>query len=385
MSRISRVILPLLLIAVLVVAIATSVIRLNGEEEGDFARVEEAWYIILQNYVDRGDIDTEELSYSAIRGMIEATGDPFARFLEPDDYELRMEGHEGSFGGIGAVVTEVDGQITISMTLEGSPAQEAGIMANDRILEVDGESTEGMSLDEVVLKIRGKPGTQVILTIIHEGEDVPEEIPITRDTIDLPSVYFEKVSDAIGLITMAGFTNDSDTELIDILEDALANNTKAIILDLRNNPGGLLDTAVSVVSQFISEGIVLSAVDSESNEEVYEVEKGGLATDVPMVVLVNGGSASASEIVAGAIQDYQRGYTIGTQTYGKGSVNTYYKLNDGSAIYLSIEYWYTPNGRQIQGGGITPDEVIERTQEDIMQGLDPQLERAIEYLHDQIN
>lgn len=385
MLKIKRVILPVLLVSVILAAIVTSLIKQETPKERSFSVVEDAWQVILQNYVANDQLDAQSLRHGAIRGMIESTGDPFARFFEPEEYKLHQEELEGAFGGIGAQVSNIEGQIIILSVLPGSPAEKTGILPNDIILQVDGVSTEGMSLNEAIVKIRGKPGTEVILTVLHKGQDISENIRIVRENIQQTSVSFKKLGNNTGLITLTEFTSDTDEELITVLENARANNTEGIILDLRNNGGGYLPTTVNVVSQFLGEGIVTYAVDNKGRKDTYDVKNGGLALDIHLVVLVNGNSASASEIVTGAIQDYKRGYIMGTQTRGKGSVNQFFPLDDGSAIYLSIEYWYTPNGRQIQGEGIIPDEIVEITQEDIEQGIDPQLNRAIEYIQNEIN
>ncbi len=375
-----RVILSILLGIAIVAAIITSLLRFTIQETSDLDLVEEAWQVIMENYVDSDEIDQETLSHGAIRGMVEALDDPFSAFIEPESYELSQDRLENTFGGIGAEVTLVEGQVTVVAPIKGAPAEKAGIRAKDKILKVDGNSTEGMSLDQAVSRIRGESGTQVVLTVLHEGEDEPIEITITRDVIKLESVRFEVLSDNITHIAITQFTSRTGSELKSTLEEVVANSTSGIILDLRYNPGGVLSSAVTVASQFLDEGIVIYAIDNEDKKDVWDVEGGGLATELPLVILVNGASASASEVVSGALQDHLRGYIIGTTTYGKGSVNIYRKLSDGSALYITIEHWFTPNGRQIQGEGIVPDEIAEVTMEDIEQGVDPQLNRAIEFL-----
>lgn len=380
MSDRRRVIFSILLGIAIVAAIVTSLLRLTIHETSDLALIEEAWQVIMENYVDSDEIDQETLSHGAIKGMVEALDDPFSTFYDPESYELSQERLENSFGGIGAEVTLVEGQVTVLTPIQGAPAEKAGIRAKDKILKVDGNSTEGMSLDEAVARIRGEPGTQVVLTILHEGEDEPVEITITRDVIKLESVLYELLPDNMTHVKITKFTSITGSDLKSTLREVIANSTSGIILDLRNNPGGILSSAVTVASQFLDDGIVLYSIDNEEKKDVWDIEGGGLATDQPLVILVNGASASASEVVSGAIQDYQRGYVIGTTTYGKGSVNIYKELSDGSALYITIEHWFTPNGRQIQGEGIVPDEIVEITVEDIEQGIDPQLNRAIEFL-----
>jgi len=256
-------------------------------------------------------------------------------------------------------------------------------MPGDRILEIDGETTEGISLIEAVLKIRGELGTQVTLRILHQGEDVPQDIVITREKIELASVLPSILLDNIAHIEVSHFSSRTGAEIISALEDITADGVSGIILDLRDNSGGVLEAAVDLASQFLEEGVILYVIDGKGNRETWEVREGGLATDLPLAVLVNGISASASEIVAGALQDHGRGIVIGTKTLGKGSVNHFHQLSDGSAIYITTARWYTPNERQIEGQGILPDVTVEITAEDVERGYDPQLERAIEYIKSQ--
>ena len=299
------------------------------------------------------------------------------------------------------MVTIRDGQVTIIAPIAGTPAEKAGIKPGDKILAIDGNSTAGMSLEEAVLKIQGKPGTQVAIEILHDGEQTPITLVITREEINLPSVYPEIIPgnatptttplptiaplpNGIAVITITYFSERTGDETVTALRNVLASGAKGIVLDLRDDPGGVLDSAVTVASQFLKEGIVLYALDSNGNKETWDVKPGGLATDVPLAVLVNSNTASASEVVAGALQDYGRAPLIGNQTFGKGTVNHFRQLSDGSAIYISIGHWYTPNGRQIEGNGLTPDIVVSRTEQDVQQGKDPQLDRAIEYIQSKL-
>lgn len=346
--------------------------------------VEEAWQVILEDFVDSDELDPDVLAQGAIKGLIEALQDPHSAYFDPERYDEWQEHLAGAFGGIGAQVSIVDGQVVIVEPLEDSPAGREGIAAGDKILEVDGTSTEGMTLDEAVGRIRGEPGSQVALLVLHEDEETPVEIVITREMIQLDSVTWEMLSDGIAHIRIIQFTNRTAAEIVTALQELMDGDVAGIILDLRNNQGGVLSAAVTVASQFLEEGIVLYAIDNEDERDTWDVQAGGLATTPPLAVLVNAHSASASEVVAGALQDHQRGRLIGTTTYGKGSVNHVRQLSDGSAIYITIERWYTPNGRQIEEHGITPDEEVERTAEDVREGRDLQLERAIEYLMSQL-
>ena len=351
----------------------------------EFEVVEEAWQVIINDYVDSDEIDLERLSQGAIEGMIKALDDPYSAYFDAEQYELSQYSLQGSFGGVGIEVTvDEEGELVVVAPIVGTPAQKAGIMPGDKILAIDGEKTEGMHFIEAVLKIRGEQGTQVTLRVLHEGEDVPQDYVITREEIDAASVLAKMLPGNIAHIEVGHFTSRTGSEMTSALEDIIADDVSGIILDLRDNPGGVLKAAVAVASQFLEEGIAVYVIDGEGNEEEWRVEEGGLATKLPLVVLVNSNSASSSEVVAGALQDHMRGIVIGTQTLGKGAVNHFRELSDGSAIYITSARWYTPNRQQIEGQGITPDEIIEITEDDLARGYDPQLERAIEYIESQL-
>lgn len=351
----------------------------------EFEVVEEAWQVIINDYVDSDEIDLERLSQGAIDGMIKALDDPYSAYFDAEQYELSQYSLQGSFGGVGIEVTvDEEGELVVVAPIVGTPAQKAGIMPGDKILAIDGEKTEGMHFIEAVLKIRGEQGTQVTLRVLHEGEDVPQDYVITREEIDAASVLAKMLPGNIAHIEVGHFTSRTGSEMTSALEDIIADDVSGIILDLRDNPGGVLKAAVAVASQFLEEGIAVYVIDGERNEEEWRVEEGGLATKLPLVVLVNSNSASSSEVVAGALQDHMRGIVIGTQTLGKGAVNHFRELSDGSAIYITSARWYTPNRQQIEGQGITPDEIIEITEDDLARGYDPQLERAIEYIESQL-
>jgi carboxyl-terminal processing protease len=410
MGRIFRVAAPLLLLTVILALVVTSlgagcnIPSLKGPTPtpAQLGVVDEAWGVILNDYVDKDKVDLNALSSSAIKAMLESIHDPYAAYFDAEEFRTIQEINlQGTYGGIGAMVTIRDGQVTIIAPIAGTPAEKAGIKPGDKILAIDGNSTAGMSLEEAVLKIQGKPGTQVAIEILHDGEQTPITFVITREEINLPSVYPEIIPgnatptttplptiaplpNGIAVITITYFSERTGDETVTALRNVLASGAKGIVLDLRDDPGGVLDSAVTVASQFLKEGIVLYALDSNGNKETWDVKPGGLATDVPLVVLVNSNTASASEVVAGALQDYGRAPLIGNQTFGKGTVNHFRQLSDGSAIYISIGHWYTPNGRQIEGNGLTPDIVVSRTEQDVQQGKDPQLDRAIEYIQSKL-
>jgi carboxyl-terminal processing protease len=320
----------------------------------DFNLMNEAWSIINNDYIDNDKIDSKEMSEGAVGGMVRALGDQYSVYLNPDAHALEMSDITGKFYGIGAYVGSKDNQLVIIAPMEGSPAQAAGLLPGDIILKINGEDTLGLSVTEAALKIQGPEGTDVVLTILHEDEEQPVEVTITRQKITLTSVFWEEKGNIL-YIKLIGFTENAMPEIIAALEAGVADKVDGIILDLRNNGGGLLNIAVDITSQFLDDGIVVRAVNNKGEEGYEPVKRGGMATDIPMVVLVNSGSASASEVVAGALQDYERAKLIGQQTFGKGSVQLIRSLSDGSALHITMARWLTPKGRLIDGTGLQPD------------------------------
>lgn len=384
-----RSLLPTLLVVVLIVlsfgaGFAYSQLLTGAAPElpAEFNALGEAWELLSEDYVNKDALDPEELSRGAIEGMLEALGDPYTSYLE--SYQVAWSDLEGSFEGIGAIVSMEDGELTVVSPIAGGPAERQGVRSGDKILEVDGEPTSEMNLMEAVLKVRGDKGTTVTLLILHQGETTPVAIEIVREEIKLDSVYLDMLPNDIAHIQITHFAERTPVELTSALNSALQSDAWGIILDLRGNPGGLLDVVVDVADEFLDGGIILYAADGEGDIiEDFPASSGGLATDLPLIVLVDGGSASGSEVLAGALQDHERATLIGTITYGKGSVNILHELSDGSALYVTTARWLTPDLHLIEGVGLTPDIEVEITAEDIASGQDPQLESAIEYLQAQ--
>ncbi|HEY64220.1 MAG TPA: S41 family peptidase [Caldilineae bacterium] len=350
------------------------------EEPEEFRVFWEAMQALREDYY--GELpDDREMTYGAIRGVLELLGDENTTLLDPKSAEFFSSDLSGSFEGIGARVDLAPGGgVRVVEPFEGQPAYEAGIRRGDIIIKVDGQDITGMSLSEAIQLIRGPKGTTVRLTIKRPGEPELLEIKVVRDRIEIPVVEYKMLDDDIAYLKLSEFNSRSPELVRHALRELLRQKPKGLILDLRGNPGGLLDAAVEIASQFVGEGNILIERFKDGHERTYPARRGGLATEIPLVVLVNDGSASASEIVAGAIQDAGRGPLIGTTTFGKGSVQVPHYLSDGSLLRVTTALWFTPKGRDIEGKGLEPDIEVERTLEDRAAGRDPQLDKAVEYL-----
>jgi len=322
-----------------------------------------------ENYVD--EVDRNKLLISAIKGMLKPL-DPFTQFLEPDAYkELKVE-TEGQFGGLGIRITVRDEWITVITPLPGTPAYKAGILPGDKIIKIEGESTYGMSIEEAVKRLRGTPGTKVTITIAREGTKDPIEMTLTRDIIKIEVIKYKMLENNIGYIALFEFNSNSYDDMKKALDELKKQGMDSLILDLRNNPGGLLDQAVKIAKLFIGKNkLIVYTEGRKSPRKEYRADASAPYEDIPMVVLVNGGSASGSEILAGALQDNKRAILIGSRTFGKASVQSVIDLGDGYGLKLTTAKYYTPSGRCIQRddsvksstqtytGGIVPDIVIE--------------------------
>jgi carboxyl-terminal processing protease len=348
--------------------------------------------IIQNQYVD--ETEPREVIYGAIRGMLRSL-DPHSSFLDPESYREMQVETSGSFGGLGIEITVRDDQLTVVAPIEGTPAHKAGVQPGDRIVKIEGLPTKDMTLVDAVKKMRGPKGTKVSITIVRDGTKEPIELSIVREIIQVQSVKMQEIEPGLGYIRLRQFQERTAKDLvagIDKLEKT--GRFAGLILDLRNDPGGLLSSAVEVSEEFLGDGkLVVYTEGRVRNQNMrFVAHAKHPVTDVPLVVLVNQGSASASEIVAGAIQDHGRGVVLGTQTFGKGSVQTIIPLADGSGLRLTTAKYFTPKGRSIHGKGITPDIVIDLPKEDVpkpgapplseaeLQKKDVQLQRALDIL-----
>jgi len=350
----------------------------RGPEE--FELFWEAWEIVEGEFY--GELPgPQEFTHGAIRGALSSLDEPATILVKPKAAEDQMIELKGTYEGIGVLVG-VDKQdgIIIVAPFDGSPAIQAGIMAGDVILKVDDTMVTGMPLEDVVRFIRGPRGTKVRLTIVREGEPESLVFEIIRDRVELVTVAWRAI-DTIGYVRIALFSEMTSGELEKALRELREGEIEGLILDLRNNPGGVFPSAaIEVASQFLEEGIIVYERDKDGREKPYSVKGGGLATEIPLVVLVNKGSASNSEVVAGAIQDHGRGVLIGEKTFGKGSVQRVHELSDGSGLYVTTAILLTPNRHPIHEEGLTPDIEVPFTKQDLEARIDPQLERALEYL-----
>jgi len=347
----------------------------------DFSLFWDAWRIIEKKYVDRDDLDRQNMIYGAITGLFKSLDDPYSVFMEPEESKKFIDDMGGSFEGIGAEIGIRKGALTIIAPLEGMPAQEVGLKEGDKVLKIDETLTADLTLDEAVSLIRGQKGTEVVLLITREEWDEVKEIKIIRDTIKIPIIKLEIKDDNIAYIQFYHFTENASKEFRRIVGEILNSSVKGIVLDLRNNPGGYLETSVDIASWFLSRNEIVVIEDFGNGKDNKYRSKGyGDLEDIPTVILINRGSASASEILAGALRDIKKIKIVGQKSFGKGSVQQLEKLRDGSSIKITVAKWLTPSGISIRDEGIIPDIEIEITKEDIDEMRDPQLDKAIELL-----
>lgn len=348
-------------------------------ENVDFQPFWDAWNTINEKYAGTDVVDPQTKVWGAIQGLADSLGDPYTVFLPPEDNEAFGELIGGSFGGVGMEIGKEDDVLVVMAPLKGTPAERAGVRAGDMIIEIGTTTTNGLSVDEAVDLIRGEPGTSIDITFFREGETEPRELTIVREKIIVPTLDTELRADGIFVISLYSFDAHATSDFRKAIKEFSATKSDKLIIDVRGNPGGYLDAAVSIASYFLPEGevIVREAVDG-AEETVYR-SKGYARTTKPlkMVVLVDGGSASASEILAGALQENDIAKLVGSQTFGKGSVQELIPITGDTSLKLTVAQWLTPEGTSISKEGLTPDIVVERTSEDFEADKDPQLDAAV--------
>ena len=332
-----------------------------AEQPAEFEVFWQVWSLVQRHFVDRNVLDPNRLTYGAIDGLLWSLGDEgHTRFLTPEEASRQQTDISGKFFGIGASVGIREGLPVIVAPLDGSPADQAGLKAGDIIIEVDKKDVSTFSLNEIIDRIRGEEGTEVVLTIFRPDTNQSLDISIIRGEINISAVSWAMVpGTGVALIRLNQFSANLNDELVAALNKAKTAGADQLILDVRNNPGGLLAQAINATSQFLENGNVLLQEDAEGNREEFPVRPNGLATEIPLIVLANRGSASSSEIFTGAIQDHQRGLVVGETTFGTGTVLQPFELSDGSALLLGTSQWLTPNGRLIRNQGIEPDVLVE--------------------------
>lgn len=342
----------------------------------NYASVEEIYDELRQNF--DGELNAQELLEGAKRGLVRASGDPFTEYLDQAAATEFQHSLEGTFSGIGAQIAIKNNRLVVVAPLDSTPADKAGLQPGDHIAAVDGEDTSQMTLEEAVSKIRGEEGTDVKLLIVRD-QRTTEEVTITRGQIEVPSVTTE-VRGNVGIIELNRFGPDTAADFDRELKSLKSSGIEKIVLDMRNNPGGLLTAAISVADEFLGSGNIVEVRRSGDVIDVESSRPGGLFTEGKVVVLINVGSASASEIVAGALADNGRAQVVGEQSFGKGSVQELQQLKASGLLKVTTSHWFTPNGTSISEEGITPDIKVELTNEDFNNDRDPQLDKALELL-----
>lgn len=355
----------------------------TGKDTVDFGLFWKVWDTLKVKYVDQNSLDAQKLVYGAIKGMLKATDDPYTTFFDPKETKEFAQDIGGSFDGIGAELGIKEDILTVIAPLDGSPAQKAGLMSGDKIIKIDDKATQDLTIDAAVDLIRGKKGTEVKLTVFHKGDQETREITIVRDTIEVKSVKVEFKDNGIAYLKINQFGEKTSKEFDAAMNQIITHDSKGIVLDLRNNPGGFLTSSVEIASRFIPRGkVVVSEEDGAGKKNNLYTTGGDKLSAIPLVVLINEGSASASEILAGALRDDRGVQLIGKKSFGKGSVQELISLPGKSSVKITVAKWLTPNGDYIMEKGITPDVEVELTLEDFKAEKDPQLDRATEIIRE---
>ncbi|MBI4836324.1 MAG: S41 family peptidase [Candidatus Abawacabacteria bacterium] len=349
----------------------------STSQELNFTLLNQSWNKIKNNFYFKDKIDAQEAVYGASYGLIDSLNDPYTVFFSPEESTRFRDSLDGSLEGIGAELGMFDGALTVTGVIKDSPAFKAGLKAKDIIYSINDESTASLSLGEAVSKIRGPRGSEVSLTISHDGQKTTSKITITRDIINIKEIDLEMLPDDIAFIRINQFAEDTRKELTKLGQELVAKKPKGIILDLRWNPGGFLESAVDVVSFFLKKGVAVKKI-MRTDHTSMSVDGNAMFGDIPLVILVNSSSASASEIVAGALRDNNRAKLIGEKTFGKGTIQEMHTLPNGASLKITVGKWFPPSGEDIDHKGITPEIEIKLDQEAFTKGRDNQKDKAVE-------
>ena len=356
----------------------------TAETEVDLSSFWKVWNIIDEKYPDASKITNEKRIYGAISGLLDSLNDPYSVFFLPDEAKSFEEDIAGNFTGVGMEVGNKDKVLTVIAPLKNTPAYRAGIKSGDKIIKIDDTTTAGLSVEKAVKLIRGEKGTTVTLTILRDGEKEPMVIKIVREIITIPTIDTEKRRDGIFVIKLYSFSANSTGLFRNAIKKFYESDGNKLLLDLRGNPGGYLDAAVNIASWFLPSGkpVVIEDSGKEGKQKIFRSRGYNLFNDnLKFVILIDGGSASASEILAGAMQDYKRAKLVGTKSFGKGSVQEVVRMAGGTLLKITVAKWFTPNGVSISDKGLTPDYVVEFTKKDSDAKVDPQMNKAVELLN----
>lgn len=357
----------------------------EDDKKVDFSLFWRVWDLVKEKHISKDTLNAQKMVYGAINGMLRATDDPYSNFFNPEESKSFSQDIEGSFDGIGAELGIKDDILTVIAPLEDSPAQKAGLRAGDKIIKINDKMSTDYTIDQAVEMVRGKKGTGVKLTVLHPGEQETTDVTVMRDTIEIKSVKIEFKDNEVAYVKLTKFSDNTTKEFNATADQILTRNAKGIILDLRNNPGGLLDKSIAIASRMIpKDKVVVSEEDSKGKKDSLKTTGGDKLSGIPTVVLINEGSASASEILAGALKDDQGITLIGKKSFGKGSVQELVNLPGGSSVKITVAKWLTPSGQYIMDKGIQPDIEVDLTSDDYKNNRDPQLEKALEVIGQRI-
>ncbi len=357
-----------------------------ADVKADFSVFWQAWDKLKNEHVNGKKLNPQDLVYGAIKGLTNSLGDQNTSFFTPSEAKKFNQDVKGNFGGIGAEIGKEKDQLIVVAPLKNTPAERAGLRAKDKIIKINDEPTTDLSVDEAVSKIRGEVGTKVTLTILRDELTKPKSIEIVREEIQVPTLDWSMKDDGIIYVQLYGFNSNAELAFYNAMVQALLQNPKGMILDLRNNPGGYFDVAVNMAGWFLKRGeVVVKQRDARGFEQIFQAQGNQALKDFPLVILINSGSASASEILAGALQVDRGVKLVGEKSFGKGTVQQLDELKDGSLIKITIAHWLLPNGILIEKNGLKPDYPLELSEEDIKNKKDPQLDKAIEVLKTEIS